>query len=340
MRVGPYLLSSPVYVAPMAGVTDAPFRKLAREFGAGLACTEMISSEALVRRHPESFRLMDLRWDERPVSVQLMGGDPQVMAAAARMVAENGADIIDINMGCPVPKVVKTSGGSSLLRDPDRACRVAEAVVKTVPIPVTVKIRIGWDFASRNYLEMATRLEETGIQGLAVHGRTRSQRYEPWADWQAIAEVKAAVSVPVAGSGDLRTPAEALRRKRESRVDAVMLGRGILGNLWLVRQSVALLSSGESLPDLSWQQQISLVRRHCDLVIDYYGAERGCRMLRKFIAWGLHGFRGAARLRSMVQSVATLEDVDRVLDAARAIDPGERMTDGELDDAPASCEAA
>src|SRR5438132_841146 len=154
----------------MAGVTDAPFRKIAREFGAGLACTEMISSEALVRGHPESFRLMDLRWDRRPVSVQLMGGDPGVMAQAARMAAAAGADIIDINMGCPVPKVVKTSGGSSLLRDPDRACRVAEAVVGAVSVPVTVKIRLGWDFATRNYLEMATGLEATGIQGLAGFG--------------------------------------------------------------------------------------------------------------------------------------------------------------------------
>jgi tRNA-dihydrouridine synthase B len=340
LKIGPYSLSSPVYVAPMAGVTDAPFRKIAREFGAGLACTEMISSEALVRRHPESFRLMDLRWDERPVSVQLMGGEPAVMAEAARMVAEAGADIVDINMGCPVPKVVKTSGGSSLLRDPDRASRVAEAVVKAVSIPVTVKIRTGWDFATRNYLEMATRLESVGIQGLAVHGRTRSQRYEPWADWQAIAEVKAAVSVPVAGSGDLRTAPDAVRRRRETGVDAVMLGRGILGNLWLVRQTVAMLMSGESVPDLSWPEQISLVRRHCDLVIEYYGAERGCRLLRKFIAWGLHGFRGAARLRTMVQSVVTADDVDRVLDSARGIDPGARVSDSEVDDAPVSCEAA
>jgi tRNA-dihydrouridine synthase B len=340
LKIGPYSLSSPVYVAPMAGVTDAPFRKIAREFGAGLACTEMISSEALVRRHPESFRLMDLRWDERPVSVQLMGGDPAVMAEAARMVAEAGADLVDINMGCPVPKVVKTSGGSSLLRDPDRASRVAEAVVKAVSIPVTVKIRTGWDFATRNYLEMATRLESVGIQGLAVHGRTRSQRYEPWADWQAIAEVKAAVSIPVAGSGDLRSASDAVRRRRETGVDAVMLGRGILGNLWLVRQTVAMLMSAESVPDLSWQEQISLVRRHCDLVIEYYGAERGCRLLRKFIAWGLHGFRGAARLRTMVQSVVTADDVDRVLDSARAIDPGARVSDGEVDDASLSCEAA
>src|SRR5438094_7072882 len=169
------MMSSPEYVAPMAGVTDVPFRKLAREFGAGLACTEMISSEALVRGHPESFRLMDLRWDQRPVSVQLMGGDPGVMAQAARMAAAAGADIIDINMGCPVPKVVKTSGGSSLLRDPDRACRVSEAVVGAVAVPVTAKIRLGWDAGTRNFLEMATRLEATGIQGRACPVRPRAR---------------------------------------------------------------------------------------------------------------------------------------------------------------------
>ncbi len=340
MKIGPYTLVSPVYVAPMAGVTDAPFRKIAREFGAGLACTEMISSEALVRQHRETSRLMDLGWDERPVSVQLMGGDPQVMAQAARLAEAAGADIVDINMGCPVPKVVKTSGGSSLLRDPDRACRVAEAVVAAVSVPVTVKIRLGWDFATRNYLEMATRLEATGIEGLAVHGRTRSQRYDPSADWIAIAQVKAAVKIPVAGSGDLRSSDDAVRRIRQSGVDAVMLGRGILGNLWLVRQTVARLTTGETIPALSWIEQIELVRRHCDLVLDYYGAERGPRLLRKFIAWGLRGFRGAARLRTMVQSVTSPADVTAVLDAAQAIDPGPFSLDAEIEDVPASCEAA
>ena len=333
MKIGSYTLSSPVYVAPMAGVTDAPFRKMAREFGAGLACTEMISSEALVRRHRESFRLMDLGWDQRPVSVQLMGGDPGVMAEAARMAEAAGADIVDINMGCPVPKVVKTSGGSSLLRDPDRACRVSEAVVQAVSVPVTVKIRLGWDAATRNYLEMATRLQATGIQGLAVHGRTRAQRYDPSADWTAIAQVRAAVGIPVAGSGDLRTADDSVRRIRESGVDAVMLGRGILGNLWLVRQTVARLTTGEVIPDLSWTEQIALIRRHADLVLDYYGAERGPRLLRKFIAWGLRGFRGAARLRTMVQSVSSPSDVAEVLERALMIDPGSRLSDPE-------CEAA
>jgi len=339
VKIGPYSLTSPVYVAPMAGVTDAPFRKIAREFGAGLACTEMISSEALVRGHRESFRLMDLSWDQRPVSVQLMGGDPAVMAQAARIAEAAGADIIDINMGCPVPKVVKTSGGSSLLRDPDRACRVSDAVVGAVSIPVTVKIRLGWDFETRNYLAMATRLEQTGIQGLAVHGRTRSQRYDPWADWEAIAQVKAAVSIPVAGSGDLRTADDAARRQRESGVDAVMLGRGILGNLWLVRQTVGRLTTGEAVADLSWTEQIGLVRRHGELVLDYYGGERGSRILRKFIAWGLKGFRGAARLRSLVQSISTPADVAMVLDQALTIDPGSRSLD-DVDLEPAACEAA
>jgi tRNA-dihydrouridine synthase B len=340
VKIGPHTLTSPVYVAPMAGVTDAPFRKIAREFGAGLACTEMISSEALVRGHRESFRLMDLSWDQRPASVQLMGGDPAVMAQAARMAEAAGADIVDINMGCPVPKVVKTSGGSSLLRDPDRACRVSEAVVGAVSVPVTVKIRLGWDFATRNYLEMATRLEGTGIQGLAVHGRTRSQRYDPWADWEAIAQVKASVRIPVAGSGDLRTADDAVRRQVDSAVDAVMLGRGILGNLWLVRQTVTRLTTGETLPDLSWPEQIALVRRHGELVLDYYGGERGARMLRKFIAWGLKGFRGAARLRSLVQSISTPADVAQVLDQALMIDPGSRSLDEGVDLEPATGEAA
>lgn len=339
MKIGPYRLSSPVYVAPMAGVTDAPFRRLAREFGAGLACTEMISSEALVRGHPESFRLMDLRWDARPVSVQLMGGDTGVMAEAARMVEAQGADIVDINMGCPVPKVVKTSGGASLLRDPERATRVAEAVVQAVRIPVTAKIRLGWDFESRNHRRMATLLEGAGIQALAVHGRTRAQRYDPWADWGAIAEVKAAVGIPVAGSGDLRTAEEAAQRRSESGVDAVMLGRGILGNLWLIRQTTALLNQGQTVPDLEWPDRVALVRRHCDLVLEYYGPERGCRLLRKFIAWGLRGFKGAPRLRQMVNTISRPEEAAAVLEEALLLDPGTIDEAGEMDGIAESCEA-
>jgi nifR3 family TIM-barrel protein len=339
MFVGPYRLRSPVYVAPMAGVTDAPFRRLAAEFGAGLACTEMISSEALVRRNPESFRLMDLRWDQRPVSVQLMGGSPEVMAEAARMAEAHGADIVDINMGCPVPKVVKTSGGASLLREPDRAARVAAAVVAAVQVPVTTKIRLGWDFQSRNYLQMARLLEAAGVSALAVHGRTRSQAYDPWADWDAIGQVKAAVRIPVAGSGDLRRDVDAAVRKAQTSVDAVMLGRGILGNLWLIRQTVYHLQTGDRLPDLSWAERIALVRRHCDLVLEYYGPERGSRLLRKFVAWGLKGFKGAPRLREMVNTLTGPEQVDVVLDEALRTDPGLLTRADEEEPVAESCQA-
>jgi nifR3 family TIM-barrel protein len=299
----------------------------------------MISSEALVRRHPESFRLMDLGWDQRPASVQLMGGSPEVMAEAARMVEDQGADIVDINMGCPVPKVVKTSGGASLLRDPDRAARVAEAVVGAVRIPVTTKIRLGWDFPSRNYLQMARLLEAAGVQALAVHGRTRSQNYDPWADWNAIGEVKAAVRIPVAGSGDLRRDVEAAERMAQTSVDAVMLGRGILGNLWLIRQTVHHLQTGGQLPDLTWPQRIALVRRHCDLVVEYYGPERGSRLLRKFVAWGLKGFKGAPRLRDLVNSLTTPEQVDAVLDEALRTDVGLLSVSDEIDAPAEPCQA-
>ncbi len=338
MRIGAHSLSSPVYVAPMAGVTDAPFRRIAAEFGAGLTCTEMISSEALIRRHPESFRLMDLHWDRHPVSVQLMGGDPQVMAEAARIVGEHGADIVDINMGCPVPKVVKTSGGAALLRQPELAVHVAAAVVSAVRLPVTAKIRLGWDSTSRNYLEIGRALESAGIQALAVHGRTRVQHYDPWADWKAIAEVKAALRIPVAGSGDIVTADDAAARVAQSGVDAVMLGRGILGNLWLVRQVAARLTTGERLPDLSWPERVALVRRHCDLVIEYYGPDRGSRLLRKFVAWGLKGYRGAPRLREMVQSLSRPEDVDAVLGEALRVDVAV-LPATEIDEAPEGCQA-
>jgi tRNA-dihydrouridine synthase B len=282
---------------------------------------------------------MDLRWDARPVSVQLMGGDPEVMAEAARMVEAQGADIVDINMGCPVPKVVKTSGGASLLRDPERAARVAEAVVRAVRIPVTAKIRLGWDFGSRNHRQMAVLLEGAGIRALAVHGRTRAQRYDPWADWGAIAEVKAAVRIPVAGSGDLRSAEEAARRRRESGVDAVMLGRGILGNLWLIRQATLLLNQGETVPDLEWPARVALVRRHCDLVLEWYGAERGCRLLRKFIAWGLRGFKGAPRLRQMVNAIDRPEEAAAVLDEALLLDPTLIAEGEDAEGVPEDCQA-
>jgi len=216
---------------------------------------------------------------------------------------------------------------------------VAEAVVKAVAIPVTTKIRLGWDFGSRNYLQMARLLERAGVQALAVHGRTRSQNYDPWADWNAIGEVKAAVRIPVAGSGDLRRDVDAAARMRQTSVDAVMLGRGILGNLWLIRQTVFHVRTGNRLPDLSWPERIALVRRHCDLVLEYYGSDRGSRLLRKFVAWGLKGFKGAPRLREMVNTLTDPEQVGAVLDEALRTDPALLAVADEVDAPAESCQA-
>jgi nifR3 family TIM-barrel protein len=323
MRIGRYELSAPVLVAPMAGVTDAPFRQLAAELGAGLLCGEMVSSTALVHGNAQSLRMLDFSRDRHPVAAQLMGGDPAIMAAAAPMCVEAGADIVDLNMGCPVPKVVKTSGGAALLRDVRQAAAVAAAVVGAVSVPVTVKIRLGWDEPGRNYREVARALEDVGVAALAVHGRTRAQHYDPWADWEAIKAVKAAVRIPVSGSGDVRTGGDAERRRRESGCDGIMLARGTLGNLWLVRQVVERLATGVVVPDQTWSERLALVRRHCDLVLEYYGEERGVRLLRKFVAWGLKGCVGAARLRNLVQGLDSLEALERLFAEAYALDPEE-----------------
>jgi len=320
MRIGPYELQAPVLVAPMAGVTDPPFRQLCAEMGAGLLCAEMVSATALVRGSEQSRRMLDFRRDRHPVAAQLMGGDPAIMAAAAPLCVQAGADIVDINMGCPVPKVVKTSGGAALLRDVRQAAAVAEAVVRAVAVPVTVKIRLGWDEEHRNYLEVARALASVGVAALAVHGRTRTQHYDPWADWEAIAAVKAEVRIPVSGSGDVRTAEEAEQRLRESGCNGIMLARGTLGNLWLVRQVAARLTGGTVIPDQSWPERLGLVRRHCDLVLDCYGVDRGIRLLRKFVAWGLKGCVGAARLRNFVQGLDSLDALDRLFAAAYALD--------------------
>lgn len=333
MRIGPYTLDSPVLVAPMAGVTDPPFRQLAAEMGAGLLCGEMVSATALVHGNRQSHQMLDFSRDRHPVAAQLMGGDPAVMAAAAPMVVAAGADIVDINMGCPAPKVVKTSGGSSLLRDIPQASAVAQAVVRAVSVPVTVKIRLGWDEDCRNFLDVARALESVGVAALAVHGRTRAQHYDPWADWEAIAAVKDAVRIPVSGSGDVRTADDALRRMRESGCDGIMLARGTLGNVWLVRQVAERLRTGAQVPDLSWPERVHLLRRHCDLVLDYYGVERGVRLLRKFVAWGLKGCVGAAGLRNYVQGLDSLAAVDRLFAEAYALDPVEAGTRSGADGA-------
>ena len=312
LKVGRIEIKNPVVVAPMSGITDRAFRRMAAEMGAGLLCTEMASAIALVRQGAQSCELTRVWPDEHPISVQLMGREPASMAEAARMVVGEGADIVDINMGCPVDKVAKkVCAGAGLARDIPLATEVARAMIEAIgPVPLTVKMRLGWDDTTRNCVDLAKSLEAVGVAAVAVHGRTRVQGYSGLADWDDIAAVKAAVPIPVFGSGDIRTAADARRRMDDTGCDGVLLARGMMGNPWLIRQVAALLETGQVVPDLAWDDHVALVRRLVEFVIDYHGERRGVLLARKYVSWAVRGCPGAARMRDSVQFLETREDVE------------------------------
>ncbi|HXA42893.1 MAG TPA: tRNA dihydrouridine synthase DusB [Candidatus Solibacter sp.] len=311
LSIGRVEIRNPVVVAPMSGITDRPFRRMAAEMGAGLLCTEMASAIALVRQGPQTCELTRVWPDEHPISVQLMGREPGFMAEAARIVVAEGADIVDINMGCPVDKVAKkTCAGAGLARDIPLATEVTAAMVRAVdPVPVTVKMRLGWDDSTRNCVDLARSLEAVGVAAVAVHGRTRVQGYSGLADWGDIAAVKAAVKIPVFGSGDICTAADARRRMDETGCDGVLLARGMMGNPWLIRQASALIERGEAVPDLGWAAHVDLVRRLVAYVVDHYGETRGVKLARKYVSWAVRGCPGAARMRDAVQYLDTADDL-------------------------------
>jgi tRNA-dihydrouridine synthase B len=312
IRIGEVEIRNPVVVAPMSGITDRPFRRIAGEMGAGLLCTEMASAIALVRQGPQTCELTRVWPDEHPISVQLMGREPSSMAEAARMVVAEGADIVDINMGCPVDKVAKkVCAGAGLARDIPLAVEVAGAMIAAIgPVPLTVKMRLGWDDTTKNCVDLARALEDVGVAAVAVHGRTRVQGYSGLADWDHISAVKAAVSIPVFGSGDIRSAADARQRIDQTGCDGVLLARGMMGNPWLIRQCAALLGLGEVVPDLDWDEHVALVRRLVDHVVDHYGERRGVLLGRKYVSWAVRGVAGAARMRDSVQFLNTQADLD------------------------------
>jgi tRNA-dihydrouridine synthase B len=321
LRVGSLELSSPVLVAPMVGITDAPCRALCREFGAGLVSTEMVAAEAVVRSVDASLHLPDFPEEVSPVAAQLVGCDPAVMAAAAQVCVERGAVLVDVNLGCPVSKVVSRGSGAGLARDVGATVRVVAAMVEAVDVPVTVKMRLGWDHDSINAPDLARALEDVGVAAVTVHGRTRCQKYEGHADWAEIARVKAAVDVPVLGSGDVEDVEILAERIESGMVDGVVIARGMLGNFWFVRQAVHRLATGTALPDLDFPERIALARRHLDMLCRYHGETRALRIGRKYVAWTIRGCAGAARLRAEVQTMDTRERLDALLDRALAAGP-------------------
>jgi tRNA-dihydrouridine synthase B len=322
LAIGGLELSSPVLVAPMVGITDAPCRELCREFGAGLVSTEMVAAEAVVRSTEAVLHLLDFPPEVSPVAAQLVGCDPSVMADAAQVCVERGAVLVDVNLGCPVSKVVSRGSGAALARDVAKTAGVVAAMVAAVDVPVTVKMRLGWDRESINAPELARAVQDAGAAAVTVHGRTRSQKYEGRADWVEIARVKAAVTIPVFGSGDVEDAATIAERVDAGLVDGVVIARGMLGNFWFVRQAVHRLATGDALPDLDFAGRIDLARRHLDMLCRYHGEPRALRIGRKYVAWTIRGCAGAARLRAEVQTMDTRERLDDLLDRALLAGPG------------------
>ncbi|WP_269433230.1 tRNA dihydrouridine synthase DusB [Halopseudomonas litoralis] len=297
ISIGSFQLTSPVILAPMAGVTDRPFRTMCRELGAGLVVSEMVTSDTRLWHSRKSRQRLDHSGEPDPRSVQIAGGDPQMMADAARINRDNGAQIIDINMGCPAKKVCNKAAGSALLRDERLVTEIIEAVVGAVDIPVTLKIRTGWDPEHRNGVTIARIAEQSGIQALAVHGRTRSELYTGEAEYDTIAEIRQAISIPLFANGDIDSPEKARHVLDHTGADAVMIGRAAQRRPWIFREIDHYLRYGEHLPapGLAWQQ--SLLLAHLDALQEFYGLEHGVRIARKHVGWQLQSLPGAEEFR-------------------------------------------
>ena len=317
VKIKDLTLDLPVALAPMAGVTDLPFRMLCKEQGCGLLCTEMVRAKAIYYNNRNTWQLMDIDSGEHPVAVQLFGSDPQIMAdMAARVAEESDCDIIDVNMGCPVPKVVNNGEGSALMRRPKLVGEILSAMVKAVNKPVTVKIRKGFTEESANAAEIARIAEASGAAAIAVHGRTREQYYSGRADWGVIRQVKEAVSIPVFGNGDIFTAEDAVRMLEETGCDGVMAGRGARGNPWLFREIKALLTEGEVLPRPDRQEVYETMLRHGRMLTELKGEYIGVREMRKHVAWYTAGFPGSAVLRGRVNEAQTFDELKNLLEEA------------------------
>lgn len=314
INVGPVSIEDPVILAPMSGVTDLPFRRLVKRHGAGLVVSEMIASEAMVRASRQSLKMAENTPEEFPMSVQLAGCEGHVMAEAAKLNEDCGAAIIDINMGCPVKKVVNGHAGSALMRDLDHARTLLTATVKAVKLPVTLKMRTGWDDSSRNAPELARIAEGEGIRMLTVHGRTRCQMYNGRADWAFVRKVKDAVKIPVIINGDINTLEDAKEALEQSGADGVMVGRGAYGRPWFLRQVIAFLKTGTRLPDPSLAEQQATVLEHYDAMLAHYGVQTGLKIARKHVAWYSKGLPGSAEFRTRIMQ---LDEPEQVRQAVR-----------------------
>ena len=314
MYIGNVFIPNPLVLAPMAGVTDLAFRRTCRELGAGLTVTEMVSAKALCYQDRKSRGLLKIGPGEHPVSAQIFGSDPVCMAEAAQIAIEaSGADILDINMGCPVPKIVNNGEGSALMKNPILAGQIIESIVKAIDKPVTVKIRKGFDDEHVNAVELAHVAEESGASAVAVHGRTREQYYSGKADWDIIRQVKEAVSIPVIGNGDLLCAEDVIKMQEQTGCDGFMIARGAQGNPWIFSQILHYFETGEHQEKPSFEEVRRMILRHARMMIEFKGEYTGIHEMRKHTAWYTAGYPHSSRLRAAVNTVESLEQLEELL---------------------------
>ena len=321
LRIGNTILENNVILAPMAGVTDLPFRLLCREQGAGCVVTEMLSAKAILYNNRNTKELMQIHPQERPAAIQLFGSDPDIMAQIAARIEDGPYDFIDVNMGCPVPKVVNNGEGSALMKNPKQAEKVLSAMVKAVKKPVTVKFRKGFNDTSVNAVEFAKMAEGSGVAAVAVHGRTREQYYSGKADWDIIRQVKEAVKIPVIGNGDIFTPQDAGRMMEETGCDGIMVARGAKGNPWIFRRINHYLDTGEILPGPSIEEIQAMILRHGHMLAAYKGEQTAMREMRGHVAWYTKGMPHSAALRNEINQVETLKGLAGLLNQAVPSNP-------------------
>ena len=317
MKIGAFTFNDPVFLAPMAGVTDTAYRVIAHDMGCPLAFAEMVSSQGIHYRNEHTMKMLKTEAGERPIAMQIFAKSAAMAAEAAAYVEEIGtADILDFNMGCPAPKVVKNGEGSALMREPKKAEAILTAIRRATKLPFTVKMRLGWDDSSRNAVEIARMAEAVGVDAVAVHGRTREQFYSGNADYVAIGEVKRAVHIPVIVSGDIRRPSDLARALDITGADAVMIGRGAQGNPWIFPQLIHWLHTGAELPPPTLAERARVILRHLDLLVGYKGEYIGIREMRKHAAWYTRGLKGSAELRERFNRAASKDEFVQILHEA------------------------
>lgn len=314
LKIGNVTLENRYILGPMAGVTDLPFRLLCKEQGAGLLCMEMVSAKAILYNNKNTETLLEIHPDEQPVSLQFFGSDPKIMSEMAKRVEERPFDIMDINMGCPVPKVVKNGEGSALMKNPKLVHEIVSAMVKAINKPVTVKIRKGFDDTCINAVEIAKIIEDAGAAAVVVHGRTREQYYSGTADWEIIRQVKEAVSIPVIGNGDVTSPQKAEELVKQTGCDGIMIARGAQGNPWIFSEMIAYEQTGQ-LPDRPARREVrEMMLRHARLQLQYKGEYLGIREMRKHVAWYTKGLQGSAKLREEINRVESYAELEELLE--------------------------